>query len=239
MEKMKIEMSDLKGDGLEKAIEKVVEAKWPAIGGGRSRTSENGLTLSEGRGGGKGWGKASGKDAKRIEERERTITFANFPKETQEDDIIKMINEKVADISKDIEEVYAYAKTGTRGAAKFCTEDAMWNYVGGMGGMEGQLTHEYNGNTVYVNAGATQKNDADAAREKAVRKVVRTLIEAKGGDGAAIKKRIDSKYKIGIVWWKGDDSKWLKVAEWSVETCKMELKNGGEAYQSRFNALME
>ena len=121
-------------------------------------------------GGGKGVGKTWGKDAKREDEKNRTITFSNFPAETQEEDIIKMIEQKVESVREDIEEVFTYARTGTRGAAKFFSQDAMWKY---MVDGKGQHTHDYQGTRIYVNAASGMKDTDDAAKDKAVRKCSR------------------------------------------------------------------
>ena len=64
------------------------------------------------------------------------------------------------------------------------------------------------------------------------------LIEQNGGGGPQIKKRIDAKYKVGIVWWKGDDNKWNKVAEWKDEQGKMVLMPGAVQLQGPFDGLM-
>ena len=233
MEKVKKEMTELKGDGLEKAIEKVVEAKWPVIGEGRSGPEKG---YGGPAGVGKGSGKAGGKEAKREDEKSRTIVFGNFPEETQEDDIIKFIEGKVESVRADIEEVFTFAKAGARGAAKFFSQDAMWKY---MVDQKGHHYHEHQGGTIYVNAPTDSSKDPDdAAREKAVRKVVRVLIEHNNGNGAEIKKRIEAKYKAGIVRWKADDNKWKKVAEWKPEEGKMELMAEAAALQAPFDVLM-
>ena len=74
-----------------------------------------------------------------------------------------------------------------------------------MGERAGNHQHEYKGTTVYCNADSVRKDgqsDDAAAREKAVRKMVRAIIEVRGGNGKEIKKSIDTDYKKGIVWWK-------------------------------------
>eukprot|EP00973_Karenia_brevis_P016521 2262675-Karenia_brevis.AAC.1 len=58
----------------------------------------------------------------------------------------------------------------------------------------GEHQHEYQGRRVYVQL---NKPKVDQARERAVRKVVRVLIEKNGGEGAVVKKRIDALYKSG------------------------------------------
>ena len=74
-----------------------------------------------------------------------------------------------------------FAKARTRGAVKFFSQDAMWKY---MVDQKGHRYHERQGGTIYVNAPTDSSKDPDdAAREKAVRKVVRVLIEHNGGNG--------------------------------------------------------
>eukprot|EP00973_Karenia_brevis_P041259 5708700-Karenia_brevis.AAC.1 len=79
----------------------------------------------------------------------------------------------------------------------------MWDY---MTGQAGQHNHEYLGNRIYVEV---NKSKDAKARERAVRKVVRTLIETHGGDGAAVKSKVDALYKKGEVWYED-----ALVAEW-------------------------
>ena len=64
---------------------------------------------------GKGFGKGGGKEDKKREERSRTIVFSNFPEDTQEVEIISMIESKMQKVSTNVEEVFAYAKNGRRG----------------------------------------------------------------------------------------------------------------------------
>ena len=75
-------------------------------------------------------------------------------------------------------------------------------------------------------------------RKQPERLCARSLKQTGAMDGAAIKKRIDSKYKIGIVWWKGDDNKWNKVAEWKDEQGKMVLMPAAVRLQGPFDVLM-
>ena len=53
-------------------------------------------------------------------------------------------------MSSNVEDVFAYAETGSRGAAKFKTEDAMWDYEVSN---KGQHNYQHGGNKVYVKAG--------------------------------------------------------------------------------------
>ena len=229
---VKVELKEMKSEGIAKLVKETMASEFPGLTG---HDSGAGKGFGAAAGGGKGFGKAKGKAAKREDEKNRTITFGNFSAETQEDDIIQMIEGKVESMREDIEEVFAYAKTGTRGAAKFFSQDAMWKY---MVDKKGQHTHEYKGTTIYVNAPTCMQDPDGAAKDKAVRKMVRVLIEQNGGDGPTVKKRIDAKYKVGIVWWKGDDNKWNKVAEWKKEEAKMILMPGASQLQGPFDVLM-
>ena len=70
-------------------------------------------------------------------------------------------------------------------------------------------------------------------RERAVRKLVRAIIETKGGDGATVKQDIETQYGKGIVWWQEN-----RVAEWSRVDMKMNLLASGLQFQSAFDKLM-
>ena len=174
----------------------VLQLKEGKFGGPVSRLSAG----SGGKGSGKGSGKDDGKGLKRLEERKRTLIFTNFPDDTQEDDIIKAIRDKIGGSIDDVEDVFTFSKTGTKGAAKFNTEDLLWKY---MKTNKGEHTLHYEGNRIYVAAGVPE----DEKKERAVRKVVRLLIENNGGNGEQIKKKIDAKYRWGAVWWQGEDDK--------------------------------
>ena len=185
---------------------------------------------------GKGKGKDGGKLAKKEEERSRTLTFSNFPEDTQEKDIIDEIKKKLKDSMEQVEEVFAFAKTGTRGAAKFTTEDALWKYTVDSKDSE---VHEFQGRRIYSRAGNIGGDPSDANKEKAVRKVVRLLIERAGGDGAAVKKKIDAKYAWGGVWFLGDDSKWTKVAQWNAKDDKMTMLGEAAVMQATLDKMLE
>ena len=99
---------------------------------------------------GNGKGKSTDQIDVRSEERKRTLVFNNFPVETQEKDIIETIQKYVVDHEEDVEAVFAYAKTGTRGAAKFHTEDTMWKFLSDK---KGQHKYEFKGKRLYPQAG--------------------------------------------------------------------------------------
>ena len=78
----------------------------------------------------------------------------------------------------------------------------------------------------------TPADEETAAREKAVRNIVRTIIEKSGRDGAAIKEELEVSYKKGVVWWKDE-----RVAEWKDGA--VVLKGEAVAFEETFKALMK
>ena len=79
----------------------------------------------------------------------------------------------------------------------------------------------------------------DEKKERAVRKVVRLLIENNEGNGEQIKKKIDAKYRWGAVWWQGEDDKWQKVAQWNTSDERMTLMGVLGELGDSFNKLMQ
>ena len=77
-----------------------------------------------------------------------------------------------------------------------------------------------------------RKSAEDEARDKAVRKLVRAIIEEEGGDGSATKKNIDADYRRGIVRYKD-----VRVGEYT--NGKMELKGDANKLEGRYSRLME
>ena len=92
-----------------------------------------------------------------------------------------------------------------RGAARFVSKEAMWKY---MSTKAGKHQHKYADKTIYCNVDG-RRDEVSAARERAVRKVVRVIIESNGGNGSEAKKSIETDYKKGIVWFYD-----ARVAEW-------------------------
>jgi hypothetical protein len=79
------------------------------------------------------------------------------------------------------------------------------------------------------------KIGGDAPREKAIRKLVRTIIEANGGDGSALKAagHLYANYRVGYALWKGD-----RVAEWDEKSGKVEFTEKGRVYEQAFRKLV-
>jgi hypothetical protein len=159
------------------------------------------------------------------EKRRRTLGFGQFPKDTKAEDIVKFLEGVLEEAKGDIEEVFAYGKKfAERGAARFITSEAMWAYLKGKAG---KTTHMYQGQKIYCN---TDTKSTDMKRDRAVRKLVRTIIEAEGGDGDTVKQHIDTNYKKGVVWFKE-----LRVGEW--KNGAMHLSGHALQYQDRFTEL--
>ena len=104
------------------------------------------------------------------------------------------------------------------------SQAAMWGYTRESAGKQ---QHTYGNITIYCNASEPQM-DADAKRERAVRKVVWTIIEAIGGDGQHVKAELETNYRKGIVWWRDE-----RVAEWDGNG--MNLKGAACRYVEAFN----
>ena len=89
-----------------------------------------------------------------------------------------------------------------RGAARFKTREGMWEY---MTNNAGSHKHDFEGkkgqSKIYCNVDSSAR-DRDGGpqerKDKAMRKVVRTIIEASGGDGQRVKKQIDTSYMSAV-----------------------------------------
>ena len=164
------------------------------------------------------------------EKRARTISFGQFPVDTKSANIIHFIEEQVKEFSEDVEEVFAYGKTrAERGGARFRSTVATWKY---MKDNAGHHQHDYEGKKIYCNADSQARGEG-AAREKAVRKVVRTIIEQSGGNSATTKAELETNYKKGVVWWKDE-----RVAEWDEDLEMMTLTGAAAGFTAAFQDLM-
>ena len=94
------------------------------------------------------------------------------------------------------------------------------------------MNFEAHGKIIYMNP---DKIGGDEPREKAVRKLVRAIIEGNGGDGNRLKEDegLYGNYKIGYVLFQGD-----RLAEWCPTHGEMKFKENGKKYQDAFRALM-
>jgi hypothetical protein len=161
-----------------------------------------------------------------MEKKRRTLYFGKFPEDSKAATIEAFIKQWTKDSSEHVEEVFAFGKFAERGAARFLTEERMWEF---MVANKGKLQWQVPGATVYASPDSVHDTSPD--KTKAVRKVVRLLIETHGGDGAKVKKDIAANYKKGKVWWR--DS---KFAAWDDEAGKMQVP---AEYQDAFDKLME
>ena len=103
----------------------------------------------------------------------------------------------------------------------------------------GHHKHNFKGTPVYCNVDgrhnqAGEDEDKDKGKVRAIRKVVRVIIEQNGGDGPSVKKDIDANYPRGIVWWKNE-----RVAEWSAPVGKMSLMGWAKQHEDAFAHLMK
>jgi phage terminase large subunit GpA-like protein len=165
------------------------------------------------------------------EQKRRTITFGNFPEDTKSEFIIQQIEARLQEVKGDLdsEGVFAFGKRfATRGAARFKTEQAMWQYLRS----DGAKQHfEVNGVRVYMNRDV-RKTPADEAKDKAVRKLVRAIIETEGGRPSEVKTNIDTDYRRGIVRYKD-----LRIGVYTDG--KMQFHEAGSKFEGRFIELME
>ena len=76
-------------------------------------------------------------------------------------------------------------------------------------------------------------HDPSPDKTKAVRKVVRLLIEKGGGDGKSIKKDIITNYTKGRVWYKDE-----RVAEWNDVARGMKLRGSAAAHQEEYDKML-
>ncbi|CAK0846758.1 unnamed protein product [Prorocentrum cordatum] len=172
----------------------------------------------------KGMGK--GKEGTEVEKRFRTVYLGNFPEDANNDIIKGHVKEWTKHIEYDVDDIFAFGKFAIRGAVRSKTEEAMWKYFAETWG---KLQHEVMGETIYANLDSLR--DSNPSKTKAVRKVVRTIIESNPGNGDDIKKSIDPDYGQGIVWWND-----RRVAEWKEKEGegKMKLFGAAEQYQEKF-----
>ena len=129
-----------------------------------------------------------------------------------------------------MEGVYGFKPRGSKGFARFKSEDAMWDY---MKGQKDKPKPKFGERDLKVH---TQSPPQDMPREKAVRKLIRTIIEEVKGpeEQTARKEKIESNYKAGKVWLDGQ-----RVGEWDSTNGKMNLLGEGKRLADRFAELME
>lgn len=207
-----------------KAVQDALDASWPHLAGGEVEGSKGSQRWSHGTGKGKG----KGKSPENVEKRARTLFWRNFPKGTKRLEITKFITDQLAKVSEDVEEVFTYEVRDSKGMSRFKSQEAMWSFL-----TENKGNHTYmlGDSRIFVEA---DKKEDDAKRERSVRKIVRVLIEHHGGDGPAVKARMDVSYRKGYVYM--DD---VQVAEWSPKDMKLELYGVAASLTEKFDTLMQ
>ena len=90
---------------------------------------------------------------------------------------------------------------------------------------------EVDGKRIYINRDIRKTPDEES-KDKALRKLVRAIIEEEGGNAAATRSLIDANYRKGIVRYKE-----VRVGEYIDG--KMHLKNDGQKLEERYTKLME
>ena len=167
------------------------------------------------------------------EKRSRTVTFGPFPEDTKTSLIENFINDKMTDVKSDIEEIFAFGKTrAEKGGARFKTSDAMWKY---MKTNAGNHKHAFKDTSIYANVDLNMRESKkDQAKVKAMRKVVRIVIEKNGGDAKEVKKNMETKYGKGRVWWNEE-----RIAAWDEEKGQMILEGWAEQHEQEFIQLMK
>ena len=172
--------------------------------------------------------KAGGKGKNKAEKRCRTLYFGDFAEDTKEEFIISQIEGWTRTVHHNIDEIYAFGKIAERGAARFNTEESMWEFLVAN---QGQLQFDVGSTKVYANPDAM--HDPSPDKTKAVRKMVRLLIEKVGGDGKTVKKDIITNYPKGRVWYKDE-----RVAEWDDATRTMKLKGTAQVHQAEYDKML-
>ena len=179
--------------------------------------------------GGKG-GKPASQVATDTDKRSRTVYFGMFPDDTPGETIKQFIDEWTNEWKDDIEDSYPIGMIGEKGAARFNTEDKMWEFFKRN---KGKLQFDALGKTVYASADSI--HDSNPAKTKAVRKMIRTVIECNGRDGRKVKAQMKgTSYQTGRVYWKGE-----RVGEWIEAASTFLLKGTGKEYEETFNKLMK
>ena len=98
-----------------------------------------------------------------------------FPQDTAGNVIIVTIKEKLKEVDAEIEEYFAYGRYADAGGVRFMKEDDLWSYLKSH---SRDLNFDRHGQKLSLGA---DKVRGEVPREKAIRKLVRTVTEANGG----------------------------------------------------------
>eukprot|EP00973_Karenia_brevis_P051543 7158762-Karenia_brevis.AAC.1 len=146
--------------------------------------------------------------------------------------IKKAIDQKLADVKDLLEESFSYGQFADAGAARFKEQEDMWQYLVDHAG---NLSFDFEGQQVYIHASDAGKSKEDRAKSKGVRKLVRTVIEANGGNGAKMKAEgsLYANYRQGCVLWCGE-----RLGTWNADDETMNFTETGEKYAETWRKLM-
>jgi hypothetical protein len=187
-------------------------------------------------------GKGNGKASKDPEKSSRTVCFGPFPQDSSAEEVKAFIDKVMTGVKDAVEETFPYGKKrAERGGARFKSKEDMWKY---MTENKGRHQHQYEGKKghakIYCNVdsaeGGYKSGDPAMMKNRAMKKVVRTIIEANGGDGPSVKKTMDTSYPKGVVWWKDE-----RVAEWTENegTGYMKLLGYMLQHEATFKAFLK
>ncbi len=173
-----------------------------------------------------------------MEKKTRTVTFGQFPLDTKADEIKNFIDNILESVKGDLQETYAFGKTrAERGAARFTTKTAMWAYMTKNKGKHQHLFKGAKGEAkIYCNVDDNGGVGGGGGKVRAVRKVIRTLIETNGGNGELVKQSIETNNR-GVVRFKDE-----RVAECIEEVGgdgHMKLLGAMVQHECHFKALMD
>ena len=96
---------------------------------------------------------------------------------------------------------------------------------------KGKLQFEAEGKTIYANLDSL--HDPNPARTKAMRKVVRLIIEKSGHGGKTFKREVETNYRKGKVWWEDE-----RVAEWDEMAGQMRLAGVLREWTDEYKRMM-
>ena len=170
-------------------------------------------------------------------EKSRTITFGNWPEGTTSQTIIDFIAKHMEEAREDIEDdkgIFAYGKNyAVRGAARFKTTALLLKYLR-KDDTKTKIVKEHL--VIYIIRDADKPQD-DIDREKAVRKLVRAIIEKEETaqepvDAETTRKNIEAKYELGIVFY----YKGVRVG--AYKNNKMRLLGEAVQLQTKYDQLM-
>ena len=166
------------------------------------------------------------------EERTRTLTFGNWPKNKGGSIIRTFIADHMKEVEQDLDEdsgVFAYCRgTASRRAARFKTTALMLKYIRSP---ETEWKFKHENHDIYINRDM-DKPQEEVNRDRQINKLIRAVIEYETGvDGDVTRKLIVARRKRGIVEYKG-----TKIGK--LIDGQMVLPGDGEMLRQKYEALL-